>query len=297
MKIVIAGGTGFLGEALTAFFEKENYQVMILTRNPILPNHVLWDARTAGSWRNEIEGADVLINLTGKSVDCRYSEKNKAAIYASRIESTNILQKVVAQCQNPPKVWLNSSSATIYMHAENVLMKEADGITGDDFSMNICKSWERAFFDETNERTRKVALRTSIVLGNSGGAFPKLKMITRLGLGGMQGLGTQKFSWIHLDDFCEAVAFIIKNESIIGVVNVTSPEPVRNENLMTIMRRMSGIPFGINAPKVILELAAVFMQTETELLLKSRNVFPEILLKSGFEFKYRNIAEAVKNLS
>lgn len=297
MKMIIAGGTGFLGEALTAFFEKENYHVVVLTRNPQLPHHVFWDARTEGPWENEIDGADVLINLAGKSVDCRYNQKNKAEIYASRIESTNVLQKVVAQCQNPPRVWLNSSSATIYMHAENALMKEADGITGDDFSMNICKSWEGAFFNKTNETTRKVALRTSIVLGNSGGAYPKLKLITRLGLGGMQGRGNQKFSWIHLDDFCSALDFIIKNENIEGVVNITSPEPVRNENLMTIMRRTLGIPFGLNAPKFILELAAVFMQTETELLLKSRNVFPEILLKNGFEFRYRNIAEALRHLS
>lgn len=296
MKIIIAAGTGFLGKNLEKYFIEKGNQVYILTRNPKRKNEIYWDAKTLDDWKNILENSDVLINLTGKSVDCRYNEKNKKQIYNSRINSTKVLQQAVSQCENKPKVWLNASSATIYIHSETHLNNEENGIIGDDFSMNICKSWEKEFFKAKNENVRKVALRTSIVLGNNGGAFPKLKMITKFGLGGKQGRGNQNVSWIHIRDFCSAVEFIINNENISGAVNITSPKPLSNEELMKKLRKRLKVPFGLNAPVWQLEIASVFLKTETELLLKSRNVFPQILLNNGFQFFYPDVDLAFKDL-
>jgi len=296
MKIIIAAGTGFLGKNLEKYFTEKENQVYILTRNPKHKNEIYWDARNLGEWKVLLENADVLINLAGKSVDCRYTEKNKKEIYSSRIESTKVLQQAVNQCANKPKVWLNASSATIYIHSETHLNTEEKGIIGDDFSMNICKSWEKEFFKIKTENIRKVALRTSIVLGNNGGAFPKLKMITKFGLGGKQGRGNQKVSWIHIDDFCKAVEFIINQEDISGEINVTAPNPISNEDLMRKLKSRMKVPFGLNASVWQLEIASVFLNTETELLLKSRNVYPNKLMKSGFKFSYSEIDLAFKNL-
>nr|WP_246008801.1 TIGR01777 family oxidoreductase [Chryseobacterium lactis] len=296
MKIIIAGGTGFLGENLEQYFTQRGNQVYILTRQPKRENEVYWDAKTIGDWKSILENADVLINLTGKSVDCRYHEKNKQEIYSSRIDSTRILQEAVDHCSEKPKIWLNASSATIYVHSEKHLNTEEDGVIGDDFSMNICKNWEKEFFNVKNEGIRKVALRTSIVLGNNGGAFPKLKMITKLGLGGKQGRGNQMVSWIHIDDFCRAVDWIIAHDDIAGAINITAPEPLSNELMMKKLRKLMNIPFGLNAPVWQLEIASLFLNTETELLLKSRNVFPEKLLKTGFQFTYSNFDTTIFNL-
>ncbi|NML69206.1 TIGR01777 family protein [Chryseobacterium sp. RP-3-3] len=296
MKIIIAGGTGFLGESLSTYFKEKGSQVYILTRNPKRDHEIYWDAHTLGEWKNSIEGADVLINLTGKSVDCRYNENNKKEIYSSRIDSTKILQQAVDECFVKPKVWLNAASATIYVHSETQLNMEENGIIGDDFSMNICKSWEKEFFKVNHEEVRKVALRTSIVLGNNGGAFPKLRMITKLGLGGKQGRGQQKVSWIHINDFCKAVDWIIDHENMSGPLNITAPNPVSNEVLMKKMREHLKIPFGLNAPVWQLEIASLFLNTETELLLKSRNVYPNKLLKNGFRFSYPDLDNALDDL-
>ncbi|OCA74558.1 TIGR01777 family oxidoreductase [Chryseobacterium arthrosphaerae] len=296
MKILIAGGTGFLGENLEKYFTDKGNQVYILTRQPERENEIYWDARTMGEWKSALEKTDVLINLTGKSVDCRYHEKNKQEIYTSRIDSTAILQEAVDQCLNPPGIWLNASSATIYVHSEKHLNTEENGIIGDDFSMNICKSWEKEFFKTNTREVRKIALRTSIVLGNNGGAFPKLKMITKLGLGGKQGRGNQMVSWIHINDFCKAVEWIIQHENISGAINVTAPAPLSNSVMMEKLRKKLNAPFGLNAPVWQLEIASIFLKTETELLLKSRNVYPENLMKSGFTFSYSTFDEALHNL-
>ncbi|CAA7387399.1 TIGR01777 family oxidoreductase [Chryseobacterium fistulae] len=296
MKIIIAGGTGFLGENLKKYFTEKGNQVYILTRNPQRENEIRWDAQTLGKWKNILENADVLINLTGKSVDCRYTEKNKREIYASRMESTAILQQAVDNCINQPKVWLNASSATIYTHSEKHLNIEENGIIGDDFSMNICKSWEQEFFRLKDENLRKVALRTSIVLGNKGGAFPKLKLITRLLLGGKQGRGDQKVSWIHIDDFCRAVEYIIYNENMSGAINITAPNPLSNHEFMLKLRNAMKVPLGLNAKVWQLEIASIFLQTETELLLKSRNVYPEKLMKNGFLFSFSDIESTFLSL-
>lgn len=297
MKIIIAGGTGFLGKVLQKYFTEKGDEVWILTRTPKKINEIYWDATNTGSWVSTLEGAEVVINLTGKSVDCRYNANNKKIILESRVKSTEALQKAIGLCENPPKIWLNASSATIYIHAETQLMDEENGIIGDDFSMNICKSWEKVFFADTSLPVRKIALRTTIVLGNKGGAFPKMKTITRLGLGGKQGNGKQWVSWIHEQDFCRAVAFIIAHEQLTGKINVCAPNPVRNEDFMKYLRKSLGVPVSINSPVALLECASVFIGTETELLLKSRNVYPKRLLDTGFRFEFPEITQAFAELN
>lgn len=296
MKIIIAAGTGFLGKNLKNYFTEKGHQVYVLTRNPKHKNEICWDAKTLDEWESILENADIIINLAGKSVDCRYTDKNKKEIFSSRIESTKVLQQAVNECINKPKVWLNASSATIYIHSETHLNTEENGVIGDDFSMNICKSWESEFFKVKTENVRKIALRTSIVLGNNGGAFPKLKMLTKLGLGGKQGRGNQNISWVHIQDFCRAVEFIIAQENISEEINITAPNPLSNQEFMKKLRKEMKIPFGLNAPIWQLEIASLFLKTETELLLKSRNIYPEKLIKSGFEFSYPTVESAFKNL-
>lgn len=295
-KIIIAGGTGFLGKALNEFFGEQGYDVFVLTRSPKSKTDIYWDGQTVGEWVDILNGADVLINLTGKSVDCRYTRKNKEEILSSRINSTNVLHTALKNLKNPPKVWLNASSATIYMHAETIQMTEDRGSLGDDFSMNVCKKWEAAFFEEELPKTRSVALRTSIVFGKEAGAFPVIKRLAKFFMGGKQGSGRQMVSWIHIDDFCRAVDFIIKNDCIVGVINVVGPAPINNADFMKLVRRHVGVPFGLNQPVWLLDIGARIIGTEIELLLKSRNVVPARLLEKGFEFKYATMEECLEGL-
>ena len=211
--IIIAGGSGFLGQVLESYFSKKEYEIKILTRNPKQDNEVFWNAKDLGKWAKHLEHADVLINLTGKSVDCRYNEKNKKLIYSSRIDSTNALGLAINLCENPPKIWINSSTATIYRHSLGKEMDEESGEIGNDFSMNIAKSWEEAFNTIKNPKTRKIIIRTAIVLGKKGGAFIPLKKLTKFGLGGKQASGNQKVSWIHEEDFARAIHFLIDSEN------------------------------------------------------------------------------------
>lgn len=296
MKIVIAGGSGFLGRALQQHFATQSHELILLNRSPRAANEIAWDGKNQGDWSSVIDGADVLINLTGKPVDCRYTEANKAAIVSSRTDSTKALQEAVNRAGHKPEVWINASSATIYIHAETRQMNEYTGTIGDDFSMNVCKDWEAEFFKENNTGTRKVAIRTSFVLGNEGGAYPKLKRLTQAFLGGSQGNGRQMMSWIHIHDFCRAIEHIINDREIDGPVNVTAPEPLPNKEFMRLLRRKYHRPFGLSPNRLLLELGAVFLRTEAELLLKSRNVYPEKLMLQGFRFNYPTIAQALQQL-
>lgn len=246
-------------------------------------------------WEIELEGVDVLINLAGKSVDCRYNNKNKKEIMASRVDSTTILNKAVLQCIIPPKHWLNSSTATIYRHSLDKQMDEETGEIGFDFSMNVARAWERAFYQTETPRTKKTVLRTSIVLGKEGGAYLPLKRLAQFGFGGRQGSGRQFVSWIHELDFARAVEFIIANQ-IEGNVNVVSPIPVRNTEFMKQLRERLNVPLGIPTPEPLLKLGAKLIGTEPELVLKSRNVIPQRLQESGFTFQYGDLAKALKAL-
>jgi uncharacterized protein (TIGR01777 family) len=294
--ILIAGGSGFLGQVLENCFSKENYEVKILTRTPNKKNDIYWNAKDLDKWTKELENTDVLINLTGKSVDCRYTEVNKQRIYNSRIDATNILGLAINLCEIPPKVWINSSTATIYRHSTDKEMTEETGDIGDDFSMNIAKSWEKTFYSITNPKTRKIALRTAIVLGKNGGALIPLKRLTKLGLGGKQGSGKQKVSWIHEYDFARAVTFLIDNHHLEGSFNLSVPKPTNNAILMKTLKQTLHIHFGINHPKWLLRFGAKLIGTETELVLKSRNVIPKRLLDNAFVFKFPNLDIALKNL-
>ncbi|KGO89299.1 TIGR01777 family oxidoreductase [Flavobacterium suncheonense] len=299
MKIIIAAGTGFLGNVLIGYFQNQSNDIVVLTRGKtMLKNNIRyihWNAKTMTGWEKELENADVLINLAGKSVDCRYNEANKKEILLSRIKSTKLLNKAVLQCQNPPKHWLNASTATIYRHSEDQQMDEYTGEIGNDFSMNVAQSWEKAFFKTETPNTKKTALRTSIVLGKKGGAFPPLKNLTQLGFGGKQGNGNQFISWIHEEDFARAVAFVVEKE-ITGKINIVAPEPIQNRFFMKALRKEMKVSFGAPLGKRMLKFGAKIIGTETELVLKSRNIIPKRLTENGFTFRYTKIDKVFQNL-
>lgn len=298
--LIIAGGSGFLGTVLLDYFKSktENIYVLSRTEKPKKDNitYLQWDAKTKGNWSQVFEGADVLINLTGKSVDCRYNETNKQRILSSRVDSTKILGEVISSCEHPPRVWLNSSTATIYRHSLDKEMDEDTGELGDGFSVSVAKAWEQSFFEFNSSKTRQVALRTSIVFGKDGGAFVPIKRLTQLGLGGKQGPGNQKVSWIHELDFARSIAFVIENESIVGPINIVAPKPTTNAELMQKLRKKLRVPFGIPTGKTLLEFGAKIINTETELILKSRNVIPKKLQNAGFKFTYKTLDSTLDNL-
>ncbi len=298
MKIIIAGGSGFLGNDLVNYFMQQNAEVVILTRklsSNSKAQQVLWDGESVGPWVKELENADALINLCGKSVDCRYTKSNKSKIYSSRIQPTTILAQALDACPNPPRVWINASSATIYRASHQKLMDEFSGEVGDDFSEDVCRKWEAA--TETLKRTdvRKVILRIAITLGKNKGALLPLTLLTKIGLGRSQGTGSQRVSWVHSLDFCRVVDWVIKQDSASGVYNVVAPQTVSNKEFMNQIRTILKVPFGLSIPVWLLELGAIFIRTETELVFKSRNVYPARLLKDGFSFAFGELDTALKD--
>lgn len=290
-KIIIAGGTGFTGKYLTQKFIASGYEVIIISRQP---NHINWNNSTAII--AALENAAMLINLAGKSVDCRYNEKNKKEIFDSRITTTKILGEAILQCKNPPPLWINSSTATIYRHAHDRPMTESAGEIGTGFSVNVATNWEKSFFDFKLKNIRQVALRMAIVLGKNGGVVQPIKNLVRFGLGGKQGSGNQMFSWIHIEDLYSVIIFLQQHKELQGVFNTSAPNPVTNKTLMQVFRKNLKIPLGLPTPKWLLKIGAVFIKTETELVLKSRWVIPESLLQAGFVFKFKTIDEALKNI-
>lgn len=291
MKIVIAGGTGYLGKVLTNHFAKDKRNsIYILSRkhyvNTKSVSYLKWDGKTKGYWIPFLEGIDVLINLTGKSVNCRYTKANKERIYTSRIDSTNLLCKVVQELKFPPKVFIQSSSATIYRHSEDILMTETKGEIGADFSMDVCKKWETVFNSYRLPKTRKIITRTSIVMGNNGGAFPIIKRLTKFGFGGKQGAGNQFISFITEEDYVKAIEFLIDKEA--GVYNLCVPNPIKNKDFQKKLRQKLNCFIGIPTPKFLLKLGGFIIGTEAELILKSRKVYPEKLLEKGFAFSVDN---------
>ena len=290
-KIIIAGGTGFVGQYLTKKFTASGYEVVVISRNK---NQVSWDNTFLIT--EALENAAMLINLSGKSVDCRYNEKNKKEIYDSRIDTTKILGNAIGNCKNPPPIWINSSTATIYRHAEDRPMTESAGEIGTGFSVNVATNWEKAFFDFKLPQTRQVALRMAIVLGSSGGVIKPLKNLVRFGLGGKQGSGKQMFSWIHIEDLFRTIIFVQQHNEVSGVLNTAAPNPVSNKNLMQSLRKHMGVAFGLPAPVWLLKMGAVLIKTETELILKSRWVIPERLSAAGFQFQFPDMDIALKQI-
>ncbi|MGV3540253.1 MAG: TIGR01777 family oxidoreductase [Rufibacter sp.] len=297
-KIILAGGSGFLGQLLAQHFLAKGDEVVILTRKPtsLQPpaRQVKWDAQTLGDWVQHLENADVLINLTGKSVNCRYTEKNKKEIINSRVNATHVLGEAVRQLQHPPKLWMNAASATIYRHALDGPQDELTGEIGTGFSVDVCCKWENAFYAQHTPGTRKIALRLAIVLAKDGGVMPYYLNLARLGLGGRQGNGLQCFSWIHAQDAIGSIEFLMQHEELEGDFNLASPRPVPNHRFMQTVRNALKRTFGLRARKWMLEIGALLLGTETELLLKSRWVVPTRLLQAGYQFQVPSIEEAMR---
>jgi hypothetical protein len=291
-KIVLAGGTGFLGKYLAYQFKARGNEVIVISRSE---GDILWKDR--GRLVNALEGAGVVINLAGKSVDCRYNESNKKAILQSRVETTRLIGESILACKHPPQLWINSSTATIYRHAEDRPMTEDGGEIGKGFSVDVAKAWEKAFFDFRLPATRQVALRMAIVLGKDGGVMKPLKRLAKLGLGGKQGNGNQMFSWIHIEDVFRIISFAMEHNELQGVLNCSSPNPVTNKVLMFNLRKALGVPIGLPSPEWLLKIGAVLIRTETELILKSRWVLPQRLLKSGFTFSYPTLTSALEEIA
>ena len=293
---------------LARHFQRRGDQVIVLTRSPHAAEWqtVHWDAQTPGLWTQYLEGADVCINLTGRNVNCRYTPDNRMEIYNSRIVSTQLLGEVIGSLQNPPRVWLNASTATIYRHALDRPMDEKTGELGGgepgapdtwNFSIRVARDWETTFFKANTPRTRQVAMRSAITFSPvPGNAFAVLSNLVRTGLGGKQGNGRQRVSWIHEDDFARAVEFLIAREDMEGPVNIASPNPERNREFMEILREAWEMPNGLPAPAPLLELGALLMRTETELVLKSRFVIPTRLIDAGFTFDFPYWARAAEDL-
>jgi uncharacterized protein (TIGR01777 family) len=306
-KLIIAGGSGFLGQPLARYFEARGWEVCVLTRQP-RPERAsascrdrFWDGRTLGDWMQELDGATALVNLAGRSVDCRYHARNRKLMMDSRVESTRVLGEAIARCAHPPRVWLNSSTATIYKHSLDKPWDETGPVGAtpeakDAFSIEVAQAWERTFDAARVPGTRKVAMRTAMVLGLVGGVFPVLCRLARFGLGGHMASGRQYVSWVHELDFCRTVEWLIEHEEVEGIVNVAAPAPVPNRQMMAMVRKTCGVPFGLPAALWMLEFGAFFLRTETELIIKSRRVIPGRLLAGGFKFRFSEMSEAISDL-
>jgi uncharacterized protein (TIGR01777 family) len=299
-KIVLAGGNGYLGRVLADYYKDKANEVIVLSRKPLMQNGniktVIWDGRTESDWVNELADADLLVNLCGKNVNCRYTPANRQEIIASRLIPTTLLGKVINTMVAPPKLWINITSATIYRHAEDRPQDEIDGEIGYGFSIDVCKQWEQTFFETDTPGTRKVALRMGIVLGRSDSAFPLLFNLVKLGLGGKQGNGQQYMSWVHEHDAAKCTEFLLQHNELDGCINCTAPVPIKNHEFMAAIRRAWGMPFGLPTPAWLLSIGAAIIGTEPELALKSRWVLPKRLTDAGYQFTFTHAAHAVNDI-
>ncbi|MGW7413756.1 TIGR01777 family oxidoreductase [Streptomyces sp. NPDC054863] len=306
MKIVLAGGTGQVGALLDRAMTAAGHDVVVLTRNPVRARQVAWDARTPGPWTAEIDGSDVVVNLAGRSVSCRYTDANLRAMMDSRVHSAEAVGAAIAAAAKPPALWLQMSTATIYAHRYDAPHDEATGVFGGsepdvpdywEYSVRIAKNWERAQQDAATPHTRKVALRAAMVMSpDRGGVFDVLLRMVRLGLGGPVAGGAQYLSWIHGEDFVRAVEFLIARDDMEGPVNLAAPGPLPHRAFMRELRTATGVPVGLPATKWMAGLGALVLRTDTELLLKSRRVVPGRLLDEGFAFEHAEWPDAAADL-
>ncbi|HEX5082858.1 MAG TPA: TIGR01777 family oxidoreductase [Blastocatellia bacterium] len=308
MKVVIPGGSGQVGTILAGAFHRSGHEVVILSRRPARAawRVVEWDGQTFGDWTTVIEGADVVINLAGHSVNCRYTAENRRLIKESRVKSARVIGDAIARSRRPPRVWLQASTATIYAHSHDAPNDEATGVLGGSepgapdawrFSIDVATSWEREVNEAATPYTRKVLMRSAMTMSpHREGAFDTLLTLVMCGLGGSAGNGRQYVSWIHDQDFVRAVYWLIERDEIEGPVNVAAPNPIPNCEFMRALRAAAGISFGLPATPLMLELGAFFLGTETELVLKSRRVIPGVLAESKFNFQFPTWAEAARDL-
>ena len=308
MKIIIPGGSGQVGTILARAFHGEGHEVVVLSRRPQpAPWKTLaWDAATRGDWWAQIDGADVVINLTGRSVNCRYHAAHRREIMQSRVDSTRAVGHAIAAARHPPRVWLQAGTATIYAHRYDAANDEATGLLGGDephapdtwrFSIAVARAWERALDEARTPHTRKVILRSAMTMSpDPGGVFATLLGLARRGLGGRIGDGRQFMSWIHDDDFIRAVRWLIARDDLAGPVNLAAPHPLPNADFMRALRKAAGLPIGLPAPEWLLEIGVRLLRTESELVLKSRRVVPARLLASGFTFHFPTWPAAARDL-
>jgi len=308
MKIVIPGGTGQVGQVLARHFHANGHAVTVLSRNlhPAPWRVVLWDGLTSGPWVTELEHSDVCINLAGRSVNCRYNSANRRAILDSRVLSTQVLNQVIVSLNHPPAVWLNASTATIYRHSLDRPMDEATGELGGNepgapdtwnFSISVAKAWEEAFFSTPTTRTRKLALRSAMTFSpDAGGVFDVFLSLVRHGLGGTNLPGNQFVSWIHEADFIRSVELLIATQDFAGVVNLASPHPLPNREFLRALRAAWGTRVGLPTTSWMIEIGTFLMRTESELVLKSRQVVPGRLLAAGFQFTFPEGPMAAQDL-
>jgi uncharacterized protein (TIGR01777 family) len=308
MKVVIPGGSGQVGGILARHFIAHGHDVVVLSRRPAnsAVRTVPWDGRTVGDWAAELDGADVVINLAGRSVNCRYTAANRREIVHSRVDSTRAVSDAVAQARRPPRVWLQAGTATIYAHRFDAANDEATGILGGGepgvpdtwrFSIDVATAWERAFDEAVTPRTRKVVMRSAMTMSpDPGGVFEVLLRLVRWRLGGRAVSGRQFVSWVHDHDFCRAVDWIIGHDDLAGPINVAAPHPLAYAEFMRGLREAWGVRWGLPATPWMLEVGAFLMRTETELVLKSRQVVPGRLLASGFEFRFPEWPAAARDL-
>ena len=306
MKIVIPGGTGQVGAILSRALTAAGHDVVLLTRRPQGASQVAWDGQTLGPWASVIDGSDIVINLAGRSVSCRYTKANLTEMMHSRVRSARVLGQAIAAASRPPRAWLQMSTATIYAHRLDAPNDEATGLIGGwetsvpgywGYSVDIATAWERELDEAPTPHTRKVALRSAMVMSpDRGGVFDVLSRMTRLGLGGPVDGGAQYVSWIHDRDFAAAVQFLIDRDDLSGPVNLAAPGPEPQRDFMRGLRRAWGVPVGLPASKWMAELGALAVRSDTELLLKSRRVTPGRLLASGFEFTFSDWQQAARDL-
>jgi hypothetical protein len=301
VKIVIPGGSGHIGTFLSRALTVAGHEVVVLGRG----SGVRWDGRTLGPWAAELDGADVVVNLAGRSVSCRYTPANLREMMASRVDSARVVGEAIAAADRPPAVWLQMSTATIYAHRFDAPNDERTGVIGGAepdvpgywaYSVEIAKKWEAAQAAADTPATRKVALRTAIVMsGEKGGAFTALRLMARMGLGGPVAGGAQFVSWLHETDFVRAVEFLMTHD-LAGPVNLAAPNPLPQREFMRVLRAACGVPFGLPATRWMAEVGALAVRSDTELLLKSRRVVPGRLLDAGFRFEYPTWQEAARAL-
>lgn len=287
-KVVLAGGTGFIGQYLSQRFEEDGYTVKIISRQQ---EHIHWDDHTGIV--NALEGAYLLINLAGKPIKTTFTEQNKRELILSRTSTTTQLGKAIEACQQAPEIWFNASGAHIYGTSQAQIHTEQAPLDNSFFPALMAAAWEQAFFSFDLKTTRQIALRIAIVLGKDGGVLAPYLQLSKWGLGGKQGNGLQEFSWIHLEDVYQSLLFMAAHPTIKGPVNLASPEPIPNKILMKSIRKALGMPIGLPAPSLGIKVGAALMGIESDLILKGLYVYPKALIDAGYTFRYGQIDEAL----
>ena len=308
VKVVLPGGSGSVGTVLSRWLLARGHEVVVLSRRPVRGDAscILWDGETLGDWRATFEDADAVINLAGRTVNCRYNAANLKQMMDSRVRSAAVVGEAIATCAHPPKVWLQASTATIYAHRFDAANDEATGILGGEepdspptwrASIEIAKAWEAAALALQTDGTRLVLLRSALTLSpDKGSVFDVLCSLACRGLGGRLGTGRQYVSWVHEDDFCRAVEFLIHEPTLAGPVNICSPNPLPQAEFARHLRKALGVPIGLPAAEWMVEIGTWLKRTESELVLKSRRVVPGRLLAHGFEFDFPDWDRAAADL-